>query len=115
MLLISWAIWIARNQSIFQQKPPHWPSITTKLLADYSSIPEEDEQLTHRNITPKVINTSHPWAYFDGLAQEAGCGGGAILHLFEGHFYRIQMVLGRGTNNCGELTMAKNLILFALS
>jgi len=71
--------------------------------------------LTHRNITPEVINTAHPWAYFDGSAQEAGCGGWAILHMSKAHVYKIKMGLGRGTNNYAELAAANNLILFALS
>lgn len=56
-------------------------SITSKLLADYSSILEEDDQPTHRNITPKAINTAQPWAYFDGSAQETGCGGGGLYFI----------------------------------
>jgi len=54
-LLISWAIWIARNLAIFHQRSPHWISITSRLLADYNSIPEEEDQPIHRIITPKVI------------------------------------------------------------
>ena len=89
---------------------PHWPSISSILLADFSSIPEQEDQLTHRIITPEVISPAHPWAYFDGLAQERGCGGGAILHLSESHFYKIKMGLGRGTNNFAEL-LALKLVL----
>ena len=61
------------------------------------------------------INTSMPWAYFDGSTQEIGCGGRAILHLSETHSFKIQMGLGRGTNNYVELLAAKYLIRFALN
>jgi len=67
-----------------------------------------------RHIVPEDINHTHPWAYFDGSTQEAGCGGRAILYLFESHHFQIQMGLGRGTNNFAELITAKYLIQFAL-
>ncbi|MCY6488339.1 reverse transcriptase-like protein, partial [Actinobacillus pleuropneumoniae] len=47
-------------------------------------------------------------------AQEAGCGGGAVLYLNELHCYKIQINLGRGTNNFAELCTAKHIIHFAI-
>jgi len=41
-----------------------------------------------------------------------GCGGGVILHLSKTHSYKIQMGLGRGTNNYANLVTAKNIIFF---
>ena len=84
-LLICWAIWIVRNRIIFQPKEPYRPSILTRILADYHYIPNKCTQPSHRIINPENINTSLPWAYFDGSAQEIQCGGGAILHLSETH------------------------------
>lgn len=77
-------------------------------------IPEEAAQNQHRRIEAEVIDHSLPWAYFDGSAQELGCGGGAILHLSDTHSFKIQMGLGRGTNNYAEFLTAKFLIQYAL-
>jgi len=94
---------------------PHWPSIISRLLANYNSIPDDEDHLDQRIITPESIDSSHPWAYIDGLAQEMGCGGVAILHLSDSHVFKIQMGLGRAANNFTELILAKIIILFALS
>lgn len=77
-------------------------------------IPEESSQNQQRNIETEVIIKSIPWAYFDGSAQDVGCGGGEVLHISETHSYKIQMGLGRGTNNYAKLVTAKNLIQCAL-
>lgn len=114
-LLISWAIQISKNQAIFLHRPPHWPSIFSRILADYNSIPDEEEPLNQRNIIHEPIDHSYPWAYFDDSTQERGCRGGAILHLSNSHVFKIQMGLGRGTNNFSELVLAKKIIHFALS
>eukprot|EP00253_Pinus_taeda_P025252 PITA_25252 len=113
-LLACWAIWIARNQAIFHHKAPHWPSITLHTIADYNMIPEESQPAPPRNLRPVPIDKSIPWAFFDGSAQENGCGGGAILHLSDQHCYKIKINLGRGTNNYVELCTAKHIIHFAI-
>ena len=40
------------------------------------------------------IDEGSPWAFFDGVAQENRCGGGAILFLREVHSLKITMGLG---------------------
>eukprot|EP00253_Pinus_taeda_P033651 PITA_33651 len=113
-LLICWAIWIARNQSIFQLKLPHWPSIILHTVADYNLLPDEDLTTPPRTFKPIPIDHTKPWAFFDGSAQDDGCGGGAILHINDRHCYKIQFNLGRGTNNFAELSSAKHIIHFAI-
>jgi len=113
-LLSYWSIWIARNQSIFNLKAPHWPSILLHTIADFDLLPEEDTNTPPRTIIPETIDKSKPWAYFDGSTQEAGCGGGVILFLNDTHCFKIQINLGKGTNNYVELNTAKHLIHFAL-
>jgi len=113
-LLVCWGLWIARNNLIFQKSLPHWPSISSRIISDYSLIPEDEDIPRSRTITPESIDHSKPWAYFDGFAQEEGCEGGAILNLFVSHSLHIQMGLGGGTNNFAELFSAKFLIQYAL-
>lgn len=42
-------------------------------------IREEELKQEHRNISAETIDKTFPWAYFDGLAQQVGCGGGVVL------------------------------------
>lgn len=113
-LLMCWAIWTARNRAIFDRKDPLWPTIRSHILADFSLLPEHPSRTPSRTIQPELIDKAHPWAFFDGSAQEEGCGGGGILYLRDNLCYKIQMNLGRGTNNFVELSTAKHLIHFAL-
>eukprot|EP00253_Pinus_taeda_P034161 PITA_34161 len=113
-LLVCWAIWIARNKAIFDHRAPHWPSILLNTIDDYNIIPEEDNTAPVRILRQLNIDKSKPWAFFDGSAQEAGCGGGAILHLNDTHCFKLRINLGRGTNNYAELCTAKHIIHFAI-
>eukprot|EP00253_Pinus_taeda_P033090 PITA_33090 len=113
-LLVCWAIWIARNQIIFQNKAPHWPIILSHTIADYDLLPEVVPKNPIRTNKPISLDKSKPWTFFDGSAQEAGCGGGALLYLNDDHYYKIQIKLGRGTNNFAELNTTKHIIHFAI-
>jgi ribonuclease HI len=61
------------------------------------------------------VDHSRPWAYFDGASQNDGqtCGGGAVLHLSDAHFFNLKLGLGPGTNNYAELMALKLLLNFA--
>jgi len=85
-----------------------------KTITDFDLLPEEDSNTPPHIIKPEIIHKSLLWTYFDGYAQEAGCGGGAILYLNETHCFKIQMRLGRGTNNYAELCTTKHFMHFAL-
>jgi len=113
-LLVCWAIWIARNQVIFQNKAPHWPVIQRHTIADYELLPEANPKNTIRTNRPLNLDKTKPWAFFDGSAQDTGCGGGALLYLSDDHYYKLQIKLGRGTNNFAELSTAKHIIHFAI-
>eukprot|EP00253_Pinus_taeda_P032224 PITA_32224 len=113
-LLACWAIWIARNKAIFDHHAPHWPSILLNTIADYNIIPDEDTSAPTRILKHLNIDKSKPWAFFDGSAQEIGCGGGAVLYVSDTHCYKLQINLGRGTNNFAELCTAKHIIHYAI-
>lgn len=113
-LLVCWAIWTARNNIIFNNIPPSWPSILCHIVADFNLLPAPVSTTPTRTITPLTIDKSKPWAFFDGSAQADGCGGGAVLFLNDAHFYRIQIKYPNGTNNFTELSTAKHLIHFAI-
>lgn len=75
-------------------------------------IPVDEQVVKIRNIALEVIDKEHPWAYFDGSAQEQGCGGGIILHISESHYFHICLGLGEGTNNFVELLTIFHLLYF---
>eukprot|EP00253_Pinus_taeda_P030204 PITA_30204 len=113
-LLACWAIWIARNKAIFDHHAPHWPTILLNTIDDYNIIPDEDTSAPTRISKPLYIDKTKPWAFFDGSAQETGCGGGAILHVSDTHCFKLQINLVRGTNNYAELCTAKHIIHYAI-
>ena len=61
-----------------------------------------------------------PQAFFNGVAQNCGdgdgvtqnCRGGATRHLYDSHYFHLQMRLGNGTNNFAELCSMGILICF---
>lgn len=75
---------------------------------------KDEQKQQHKNISVKTIERTFPWAYFDGSAQQDGCGEGVVLHLSEDHYFKIKMGLGRGTNNYLELNSLRLLLIFSL-
>lgn len=61
------------------------------------------------------MDSTRPWAYFDGASQNNNqlCGRGALLYLSESLFFKLKMGLETGTNNYARLTSLKLLLLFA--
>ena len=91
---------------------------TSEIMASLSSgiltaYPQHIRVKNQWDILEVVIDNSVPRAFFDGAAQENIYGGGAMLFLMEGHFYKIMMVLGEGSNNYAELFSLKLLLIFA--
>lgn len=113
-LLVYWAIWITRNQVILKNKAPHWPVILSHIISDFDLLPEVDSNAPPHTTRLEIIDKLKLWAYFDGSAQEAGYGGGAILYLNDTHCFKIQIKLSRRTNNFAKLSTTKHIIHFAL-
>ena len=80
----------------------------------YNSFPENNRPGRARRILALDIDRSLPWAFFDGAAQYNMFGGGAVLFLFDSHFFAMSLGLGGGTNNFAELMSLKLLLMFAL-
>lgn len=55
-LIICWALWVARNNLIFQNISPHWPSILARIMHDYNTILDEEVIHWPRSIVPESIN-----------------------------------------------------------
>lgn len=68
-LLVSWHIWLNRNIKIFEDKPVNWNLLPPKICAAFEELPNDECQKRPRHIRQEHINTTIPWAYFDGAAQ----------------------------------------------
>lgn len=113
-LLVCWHIWQARNRFIFDNNIVCWPRIEAGIISAYNELPEPNphrERCTH---PPPCIDKTTPWAFFDGAANQQGCGGGFILYINEHHFYKVKMGLVAGTNNFAELITLRHLLHFSL-
>jgi hypothetical protein len=82
-LLINWGVWLARNSTIFNEKPSIPELIVAQSLSILSHFPQGKEEQPVRNVVTESVDHSRSWAYFDGASQNDGqvCGGGAVLHL----------------------------------
>ena len=74
-LIVTWELWIGRNNLIFNDKPIDCQRISAASLATYKLIPEDSSSDKHSHETPETIDYSRAWAYFDGAANAHGCGG----------------------------------------
>eukprot|EP00253_Pinus_taeda_P020087 PITA_20087 len=114
-LVATWFIWLARNRIIFEDQAVNWTRTEATIIAVYQEIPEPPPSRARTIQAPLLIDKSTLWAFFDGAANQAGCGGGFILHINEHHRYLVKMGLGRGSNNFVELSAIRNLLHFALT
>lgn len=75
--IIRWGLWIAINvNDIFQAKATTPKRAAAQVLATYDLIADVISVHRPRNISPEVVDCSHPWAYFDGTSIAGGeCGG----------------------------------------
>ena len=105
---------MARNRSIFEDISSIPAIIGAQSVGYFISFPEHIRVVSDRRRLEVDLDRSSPWAYFDGVAQNNACGGGAVLYLTESHFFVLSMGLGEGTNNYSELMSLKLLLLFSL-
>ena len=112
-LLVIWGVWLACNNSIFADKGCT-PEITANVVGGIlTAFPQHIRVKNQRDVLEVEIDKTVPWGFFDGVAQENRCGGGAILFLWEGHFFELTMGLGEGSNNYAKMVSLKLLLIFA--
>jgi len=113
-LVVTWHIWLARNRYIFNDQAVCSPRTEENIIAAYQELPDPPPSRPRTIQPPPVIDKSHPWAFFDGAANQNGCGGGFVLHVNDHHKYLVKMGFGRGSNNHAELLAIRNLMHFSL-
>jgi hypothetical protein len=114
-LIICWGAWLARNSTIFNDRPSIPEIVLAQGLSILSHFPWEKDSPAVRIIQLEQIDYSKPWDFFYRASQNENqsCGGGAILFLSLQHSFKLKMGLGPGTNNYVELMAIKLLLLFA--
>eukprot|EP00253_Pinus_taeda_P023686 PITA_23686 len=113
-IITCWYIWLARNRFIFDDKPAIWLHIISLITVAYNTLPDPPQPRNRSLRDPPHIDHSTPWAFFDGSAQQQGCGGGFLLFKNDQHFYKVKLGLGPGTNNFAEIISLRHLLHFAL-
>lgn len=112
-LISIWGIWFARNREVFKDKPTIPEIVAQNRTNILSYFPQEKNTSVPYIMSQVVINKQTPWDYFNGASQnEVYGGGGAFLHMTENLSYKIQMDLGRRSNNYAEICALKLLLYF---
>jgi len=113
-LLVIWGIWLARNGAIFQERASIPEIVSAQAVGIFKALPVHVRAVKQKRELDTDLDKSHPWGFFDGAAQNDICGGGAVLHLSDSHYFTITMGLGAGTNNYAEMMSFKLLLIFAV-
>lgn len=82
-LIISWGLWIARNDLIFKDKGRSHVEIATKAVGLILFYTYVDSPPRMRPVSLESINTKLPWSFFNGSVggDPVRCSGGVVLHL----------------------------------
>jgi hypothetical protein len=80
-LLVIWGVWLARNNLIFHDKSCTL-EITSALSTSLSNVFSQHIRIAKQRMALELaIDNYKPWGFFDGVAQNDICGGGALLYL----------------------------------
>ena len=104
-LIISWGVWLARNDVIFNDLIKVPTEIAIKAMGIAKHYVQLNSDLKTRNILQEQINLEMPWGYFDGAVEgnPSLCGGGVVLFFNLQNHITFKEGLGEGTNNFAEL------------
>jgi len=91
-----------------------WPRTEANIIYSFTELPDPTPTRVRSILPPPTIDFTTPWAFFDGAANQIGCGGGFLLHRNENHRFKVQMGLGVGSNNFAEIMALRNLLHFSL-
>ena len=112
-LLVIWGVWLARNNLIFSEIAC-LPAIVAGNACGYiKAFPQHICSTRQQERLEVEVDRRVPWGYFDGAAQNNVCGGRAILHVSDNHFFELIVGLGEGSNNFAEIMSLKILLVFA--
>lgn len=80
--IISWGLWITRNDSIFKDITNTPSEIAIKDVGIAEDFIDLVPKVRYRSIVQEIINHDIPWGFFEGVVGEEPVhyGGGAVLH-----------------------------------
>jgi hypothetical protein len=83
-LILNWGIWLARNATVFKDKPSLPELLVAQGLNILAHFPQEKEMRGARIIREEDIDHNKPWDFFDGASQNnhSCCGGGEMFFFF---------------------------------
>eukprot|EP00253_Pinus_taeda_P014042 PITA_14042 len=113
-IIFFWGVWLARNNSIFQDKTTPTSVIASNCAAIYSAIPALEVKSIPNRDKPFTIREGIPWAFYDGASQNNRAGAGMSIHLSVEHYLRASVGLRSGTNNFAELSALHLLLCWLL-
>ena len=115
-LIISWGVWLAKNDAIFKDIIKIPTEIAIKVVGIVDHFVESNTNMKYRNIMQESTNLEVSWGYFDGAAgrNPSLCGGGAVLFFNLQNYINFKEALGLGTNNFVELSALILLMTKAL-
>lgn len=115
-LIISWAIWLAQNRSIFKDLAPAHVPIAIECASIYGLIPLPNNVKSIRKVREEHIRGDISWAYFDFASDPQNiCGAGFVIHINNKKKSLKALVgLGSGSNNYVELQSLKLLLCWLI-
>eukprot|EP00253_Pinus_taeda_P010417 PITA_10417 len=113
-VIFFWGVWLARNNSIFQDKSTPTGVIAQNCAVIYSTIPAPEVKSKPTRDKHYTIREGIPWAFFDGASQNNRVGAGMSIHLSVDHYLKASVGLGSGTNNFAELSALHLLLCWLL-
>ena len=108
------AFGLLEMQLYSRTNPLHYSSSQNKVYTFYLSSHKPKSHPAVCIISEELIHFPFPWAFFDGASEDLTWGWGHTLYLTQIYQYKIQMGLGKGTNNFVEHLTLKLLLCFAL-
>jgi len=112
---ICWNIWLDKNNSIFEDRPPSVQRIVYLALGSVGIMCKKKIVPAPRILsTFLLVDKVHAW--FDGAAQQNGnlCGAGGVIKIVDMSKYKWTLNCVRGTNTRAELMGAWATLILAL-
>jgi ribonuclease HI len=99
--LVSWFIWLVRNNKIFENRPPSVCTVAYKTLGMYKNWKAIHPFKLVKQIKFRPhISEDTPTGWFDGATQHSGTlsGAGGLIRITKDSIYRWTFCCGPGTN-----------------
>jgi ribonuclease HI len=103
-VIVSWHLWIERNNALFEDRTPSTPAVLHRVLASFNWQPSSSKPPIHKAIDLN-LPAGHTLVCFDGAALSTGncCGAGGYFKAHPSRITKWLLNCGPGSNNKAEL------------